>query len=186
MSTSSQKRKAGRAKVSRPPISPDRETAEAAHAEITEASKLAMPSAKPKIEVGKTYEGTDGKTYEVISANDAGFVVKREKKKMPMPRAMFEVLVGVKTEDEYKEEKEARRIERKKAAETADPKKPRISGMSVIRNTLANNLEATVEEISAACKAAGVPKKDSTIVTIMSDFKQTYKALLEADRIVID
>ena len=59
-----------------------------------------------------------------------------------------------------------------------------ISTMWVIRQTLAENGKATVAEIRAACVKAGVPaKSDSTIKTIMSDFRQTYSALQKAGRI---
>ena len=71
----------------------------------------------------------------------------------------------------------------KKLAKAVAPKaKPerKLSAMQVIRRTLAHNHSATVEEISKACKAAGVPKADGTIQTIRSDFMQTYAALLEA------
>ena len=71
----------------------------------------------------------------------------------------------------------------KKLAKAVAPKaKPerKVSAMQVIRRTLAHNHNATVEEISEACKAAGVPKADGTIQTIRSDFIQTYAALLEA------
>lgn len=56
----------------------------------------------------------------------------------------------------------------------------KVSAMQVIRRTLAHNHAATVEEISAACTKAGVPKADGTIATIRSDFMQTYAALREA------
>lgn len=156
----------------------------------TEASDgqviVALPkTTKAELVVGNIYNGTDGKSYQVLTVNASSVIAMYNKKKIPFPRAMFEVLVGVKSEDDYKAEKEARRLARKEASK--DPKAPRISTMSVIRTALANNLEATIEEIRAACKAAGVPaKSDSTIKTIMSDFKQVYQALFDADRIVID
>jgi hypothetical protein len=56
--------------------------------------------------------------------------------------------------------------------------------MQVIRSTLAEKPTATVAEIREACKARGVPaKSDSTIKTIMSDFRQTFDALKRAGRI---
>jgi hypothetical protein len=70
--------------------------------------------------------------------------------------------------------------------EKAEPKAPKerkerkVSAMQVIRRTLAHNHNATVEEISKACAAAGVPKSEGTILTIRSDFMQTYAALVEA------
>lgn len=146
-------------------------------------------AAKANLKVGKVYVGNDGKSYVVIAVNASSVVAKHDKKKIPFPRSMFEVLVGITSEDDYKKEQEERRLERKRKAEvTANtPKEQRVTTMSVIRTTLANNLEATVEEVAAACRAAGVPaKSESTIKTIMSDFKQTYRALLDADRIIID
>jgi hypothetical protein len=66
-----------------------------------------------------------------------------------------------------------------------EPKEPRISGMSVIRMTMAKSIAATgkpatVEMISEACEAAGVPKGEATIKTIISDFMQTYQAMKAA------
>lgn len=144
---------------------------------------------KPLLEVGKTYTGTDGNTYEVLAVNATSIVARRDKSKnkIPFGRDQFEVLVGLMSEDDYKAGLEEKRLERKRAAEAREPREGRVSTMSVIRACLANNLEATVEEIAAACKAAGVPaKSEGTIKTIMSDFKQVYKALFDADRIVID
>src|SRR5262249_22876440 len=91
---------------------------------------------------------------------------------------------------------EIAKVQEKKAAATvkakaapkapkakAEPKPRRVSAMWVIRSTLAANLDATVDRISKACSDAGVPNSDATIGPIMSDFKQTYQALLEAGRI---
>jgi hypothetical protein len=64
-----------------------------------------------------------------------------------------------------------------------EPKVRRVSAMWIIRTTLAAHLDADVEMISKACTAAGVPKSNATIGTIMSDFKQTYAALQQAGRI---
>src|SRR5262245_26118515 len=74
-----------------------------------------------------------------------------------------------------------KKLEKKvvKAEPMAKPAR-KLSAMQVIRRTLAHNHNATVEQISAACKAAGVPKGDGTIATIRSDFMQTYAALREA------
>lgn len=59
-----------------------------------------------------------------------------------------------------------------------------LSTMQVIRRTLARKQTATVAEIRRACEKAGVPaKSDSTIKTIMSDFRQTFEALQRAGRI---
>jgi hypothetical protein len=80
------------------------------------------------------------------------------------------------------------KLEAEKAAAQAEVERARaargISTMQVIRRTLAENGNATVEQIREACKAAGVPaKSDSTIKTIMSDFRQTFDALKRAGRI---
>jgi hypothetical protein len=181
------KKKAKRAAVQIKELPPEVQAA-STFEDLKEASAEQIAAvAKPVLAVGSTYAGTDGKTYEVIALNGASVVAKHDKKKIPFPRDMFEVLVGIKSEDTYKQEQEERRLERKQKAEASTPKEQRVSTMSVIRNTLANNLNATLVQVIEACRAAGVPaKSESTVKTIMSDFKQTYTALFDAGRIVID
>jgi hypothetical protein len=78
--------------------------------------------------------------------------------------------------------------------EKAEPKAPKerkerkVTAMWVIRTGMAeaiktNGKPATVEMISKACTAAGVPKSEDTIRTIISDFMQTYQALLQAGQV---
>jgi hypothetical protein len=70
----------------------------------------------------------------------------------------------------------------KAAPKTNEPKPRKLSAMWVIRCNLAESLAttgkpATVEMISKACAAAGVPKADATIGTIVSDFMQCFAAM---------
>ena len=179
--------------------------------EIAARRQVAAPHADT-LEIGSVYAGSDGHSYELTSIMDQNVTAKRDGKKIPFPRAMFEELVGIGDADAMAANAEkaasievARKAERAAAKEVAEAKAAAtavaakkakevrksmpargdraVSGMWVIRTTLAKDLDATVEDISKACDAAGVPKSNSTIATIMSDFKQTYAALADAGRI---
>lgn len=163
--------------------------------------------------VGNTYYGSDGNAYEVTAIKNGVITAKLGGKNIPFPVATFEELVGfgnqeasaanaAKAAELVAQNKAAAEkaaadkvaagqaaVEKKKAEKEARKATAgangvrRVSGMWVIRDTLAKNPNATLEEVSKACEAAGVPKGNSTITTIMSDFKQTYQALLGAGRI---
>jgi hypothetical protein len=73
----------------------------------------------------------------------------------------------------------------KAAPKAKEPKEHPVTAMWVIRTNMAeaiatNGKPATVEMISKACEAAGVPKAEGTIRTIVSDFMQTYLAMQQA------
>ena len=86
----------------------------------------------------------------------------------------------------FAEEQERKRLERKRKIELAEEPPQHITSALVIYKVLAENLDATVEEIRQACAAAGVPTSAAMIQARMTSFKRVYRSLVEADKIIID